>query len=73
MISEAEYIAETIENELKNKYDYKDIAIISKFKNQLKDIKIFLEKNNIPYKELESNEELDFNEDCVKLLIMALC
>lgn len=69
-VSEAEYIAETIENELKNKYDYKDIAIISKFKNQLKDIKIFLEKNNIPYKELESNEELDFNEDCVKLLTM---
>ena len=49
-VSEAEYIAETIENELKNKYDYKDIAIISKFKNQLKDIKIFLEKNNLPYK-----------------------
>ena len=69
-VSEAEYIAETIENELKYKYDYKDIAIISKFKNQLKDIKIFLEKNNIPYKELESNEELDFNEDCVKLLTM---
>lgn len=69
-VSEAEYIAETIENELKNKYDYKDIAIISKFKNQLKDIKIFLEKNNIPYKELESNEELYFNEDCVKLLTM---
>ena len=69
-VSEAEYIAETIENELKNKYDYKDIAIISKFKNQLKDIKIFLEKNNIPYKELESNEELDFNEECVKLLTM---
>lgn len=69
-VSEAEYIAETIENGLKNKYDYKDIAIISKFKNQLKDIKIFLEKNNIPYKELESNEELDFNEDCVKLLTM---
>lgn len=69
-VSEAEYIAETIENELKNKYDYKDIAIISKFKNQLKDIKIFLEKNNIPYKELESNEELDFNEYCVKLLTM---
>ena len=69
-VSESEYIAETIENELKNKYDYKDIAIISKFKNQLKDIKIFLEKNNIPYKELESNEELDFNEDCVKLLTM---
>ena len=69
-VSEAEYIAETIENELKNKYDYKDIAIISKVKNQLKDIKIFLEKNNIPYKELESNEELDFNEECVKLLTM---
>ena len=69
-VSEAEYIAETIENELKNKYDYKDIAIISKFKNQLKDIKIFLEKNNSPYKELESNEELDFNEECVKLLTM---
>lgn len=69
-VSEAEYIAETIENELKDKYDYKDIAIISKLKNQLKDIKVFLEKKNIPYRELESNEELDFNEDCVKLLTM---
>ena len=69
-VSEAEYIAETIKNELKDKYDYKDIAIISKLKNQLKDIKVFLEKKNIPYRELESNEELDFNEDCVKLLTM---
>lgn len=69
-VSEAEYIAETIENELKDKYDYKYIAIISKLKNQLKDIKVFLEKKNIPYRELESNEELDFNEDCVKLLTM---
>lgn len=69
-VSEAEYIAETIENELKDKYDYKDIAIISKLKNQLKDIKVFLEKKNIPYRELESNEELDFNEGCVKLLTM---
>lgn len=69
-ISEAEYIAETIEKELKHKYNYKDIAIISKFKNQLKDIKIFLEKNNIPYRELENDEEVDFNEDCIKLLTM---
>ena len=69
-VSEAEYIAETIENELKDKYDYKYIAIISKLKNQLKDIKVFLEKKNIQYRELESNEELDFNEDCVKLLTM---
>ena len=69
-ILEAEYVTKIIKNELKEKYNYKDIAIISRFKNQLKEIKNYLEKNNIPYKEIENNEELDFSDDCVKLLTM---
>lgn len=69
-ILEAEYVTKIINDELKEKYNYKDIAIISRFKNQLKEIKNYLEKNNIPYKEIENNEELDFSDDCVKLLTM---
>lgn len=69
-VKEAEYVVNIINNELKDKYNYKGIAIISKLKNQLKEIKSYLEKNNIPYKELCSNEELDFNDDSVKLLTM---
>ena len=68
--SEAEYIVNLINNDLKKKYTYKDIAIISKLKNQLKEIKVYLEKNNIPYKELNNNDEIDFNDDCVKLMTM---
>lgn len=68
--SEADYIVNLINNDLKNKYRYKDIAIISKIRNQLKEIKSYLEKNNIPYKELNNNDEIDFNDDCVKLMTM---
>lgn len=71
-ILEAEYVTKIINDELKGKYNYKDIAIISRFKNQLKEIKNYLEKNNIPYKEIENDEELDFSDDCVKLLTMHL-
>lgn len=69
-VLESEYISNLINNDLKNKYSYKDIAIISKLKNKLKEIKIYLEKNNIPYKELNNNSEIDFNDDCVKLMTM---
>ncbi|WP_297712379.1 3'-5' exonuclease [Clostridium sp.] len=71
-ILEAEYITGIIKNELKEKYNYKDIAIISRFKNQLKEIKNYLEKSNIPYKEIENDDEVDFSDDCVKLLTMHL-
>lgn len=71
-ILESEYITGIIKNELKEKYNYKDIAIISRFKNQLKEIKNYLEKSNIPYKEIENDDEVDFSDDCVKLLTMHL-
>ena len=71
-ILEAEYITTIIKDELKDRYSYKDIAIISRFKNQLKEIKNYLEKNNIPYKEIENDDELDFSDNCVKLLTMHL-
>lgn len=71
-ILEAEYIMRIIKDELKDRYIYKDIAIISRFKNQLKEIKNYLEKNNIPYKEIENDDELDFSDNCIKLLTMHL-
>lgn len=69
-VIEADYISSLINNELKGKYSYKNIAIISKQKNQLREIKVYLGKNNIPYKELKNNEEIDFNDDSVKLMTM---
>ena len=69
-ILEADYVTKIIKDELINQYNYKDISIISRFKSQLKEIKSYLEKNNIPYKEIENNDELDFSDDCVKLITM---
>ena len=69
-ILEADYVTKIIKDEFINQYNYKDIAIISRFKSQLKEIKSYLEKNNIPYKEIENNDELDFSDDCVKLITM---
>ena len=71
-ILEAEYVVGIIKNELKDRYNYKDIAIITRFKNQLKEIKICLEKNDIPYKEIENDDEVDFNDNSIKLLTMHL-
>ena len=71
-ILEAEYVTGIIKDELKDRYSYKDIAIISRFKNQLKEIKNYLEKNNIPYKEIENDDKLDFSDNCIKLLTMHL-
>lgn len=71
-ILEAEYVVNIIKYELMDKYDYKDIAIISRFKNQLREIKNYLDKNNIPYKEVENDDELDFNDNSIKLLTMHL-
>lgn len=67
---ECEFIINTIKNQLKDKYQYKDIAIISKIKNQLNEIKEYLENNNIPYREIKNNEEMDFKENSIKLLTM---
>lgn len=71
-ILEAEYVVNIIKYELMDKYDYKDIAIISRFKNQLREIKNYLDKNNIPYKEVENDDEVDFNDNSIKLLTMHL-
>ena len=68
--SEAKFIIDTIKTKIKNDYEYKDIAIITKLKNQLSEIKTYLEKENIPFKELSSNEEMDFKENSIKLLTM---
>ncbi len=67
---EAEFIVDTIKTKLKNDYDHKDIAIITKLKNQLEEIKTYLQKENIPFKELSSNEEMNFKDNSIKLLTM---
>lgn len=67
---EAEFIINTIKNELVGNYDYKDIAIVAKMRNQLEEIKSYLAKVNIPFKEIVSNEEMDFSENSIKLLTM---
>ena len=58
-----EFIIDIIKNKLSNNYDYKDIAIIAKLKNQLSEIKDYLIKHNLPFRELSSNEEMNFKED----------
>lgn len=67
---EAEFIIDIIKNKLSNNYDYKDIAIIAKLKNQLSEIKDYLIKHNLPFRELSSNEEMNFKENSIKLLTM---
>lgn len=67
---ETDFIINTIEKELNGKYDYKDIAIIARQKNQLNEIKSYLDKNNIPFKELSNKEEMDFKDNSIKLLTM---
>jgi len=68
--SENEYVADLIKNQLIKKYDYKDIAIIARTKNQLTELKNALEKTGIQCRQFQGSEAMDFNEDAVKLLTM---
>lgn len=68
--NEAKFIIDNIKKQVKNNYKYKDIAIVAKRKNQLKEIKSYLEISNLPYKEISNNDELNFKDDSITLLTM---
>ncbi len=52
------------------KYELKDIAIIARKKEQLIEIRGYLEKLNIPSTIFEPKDNFDFNNNSVKLLTM---
>ncbi len=67
---EASYICNLITKNLMKGYSLKDIVIISRVKNQLKEIKENLEKHNIPCSIFDKNNEFDFSNESVKLVTM---
>ncbi len=67
---EAEYIATTINEDLIKEYNLKDIAIIARKKEQLFEIKSFLERLNIKSTLFDTKDDFDFEENSVKLLTM---
>lgn len=67
---EASFIATTINEELLIEYSLKDIAIIARKKEQLIEIRGYLEKFNIPSTIFEPKDNFDFNDNSVKLLTM---
>lgn len=79
--SETEYVAKVIEDLIamvdkasifkkRKLYNYNDIAIISRTKNQLAEIERLLETNKVPNRYIKGSEEIDFGENTVKLLTM---
>jgi len=64
---EAEYIIVEIKNILVNQYNYKDIVIVGKNKNQLKVLKGYFEKEKVPCMLLERTDD-NFDEEKIKLL-----
>lgn len=69
---ECEYIADIITKDLYKQYDLKDIVIIARTINQLKEIKDKLRKKNIPCSIFENanKDNFDFSENSVKLVTM---
>ena len=67
---ESKYILNLIDNKLTLKYDYRDIAIIARTKNQLIEYRDILTKANVPCKYLDSKEAMDFQDNSIKLLTM---
>lgn len=67
---EADFITKTISKELLKEYELKDIAIIARKKDQLTEMRKYLDKANIPSTMFESKDEFDFNNDSIKLVTM---
>ena len=67
---EATFIGDLINNELKKKYNLRDIVIIARLSNQLKEIKEYLDEKDIPNEIFNNNKEFDFARECVKLVTM---
>lgn len=64
------YIYDLIMQKLIDKYDLKDIAIVSRKKNILNQIQDFLYNNSIKNHMFNTQEELDFKENSIKLITM---
>lgn len=64
------YIIKLIDKDLINKYNYRDIAIIARTKNQLSEVSEIFQKANIPCKYFDTKEPMDFQDDSIKLLTM---
>ncbi len=69
-IEEGLHIVNLVNHNFVSGYKLKDIVIIARLKNQLKDIKKFLQAYNIPCSIFNDNDEIDFLEETVKLVTM---
>ncbi len=67
---EADFIGGLINKELKKKYALKDIVIIARLSNQLKEMKEYLDRQHIPSQIFKDGNGFDFGEECVKLVTM---
>lgn len=67
--SQWEFIEREINKNLKKNYRYKDIAIICRINNPLKELSKYLDNKNIP-NNLVGTKEIDFDMDSIKLLTM---
>ncbi|SFC49249.1 S24 family peptidase [Clostridium uliginosum] len=67
---EGSYIANLITKNLMKGYELKDIVIIARLRNQLKEFKECLEKHNIHCSIFDNSNEFDFAKECVKLVTM---
>lgn len=66
---EAAYVIKEIKENLIQECPYSDIVIIAKNKNQLKEFKDILDKNNIPSSVMDKKDE-NFDVNSIKLLTM---
>jgi superfamily I DNA/RNA helicase len=64
------YIANLITGNLIKNYDLKDIVIIARIKNQLKELKEILKKHNIPSSIFDGSDEFNFGDESIKLVTM---
>lgn len=67
---EATYIASLIRNNLQKEYSLRDIAIIARKKEQLIEMKGFLEALKIPVTIFDTRDEFDFEDNSIKLVTM---
>ena len=68
--SEAKFITSIINKDLQDLFSYKEVAIIARTKEQLLEIKTYLDNQSIPNKLMDANEAMDFDSDSIKLLTM---
>ena len=67
---EGAFVCNLIKSNLIKSYNYKDIVIIARLSNQLKEMRTYLEKNNIPCEIFNGKDDFNFGKECVKLVTM---